>query len=52
MAIELFEKAKELIGIVPPQYEFIYAVGTVLLFIGCVIVFLSPIIVLKGLSGK
>lgn len=52
MAIELFEKAKELIGVLPPELEFVYGICTIILFIGIVLVFLSPIFIMKGLSGK
>lgn len=32
MNLEIYEKVKEIIGILPPEMEWAYAVGTIILF--------------------
>lgn len=50
MGLDIYNKVKEIIGVVPTELEFLYAIGTFVLF--CVIIFvaISPFIVLYRLS--
>lgn len=47
-----FEMAKQLIGDLPEQFEFIYAFGTIILFLIKVYVICLPVFVLGKIMGK
>lgn len=48
MSVDLYNKAVELIGEVPPSCEFLYCIGAIGLFIAMMCILLSPLILIKA----
>lgn len=48
----MYNWIEQAIGIVPSGYEWIYGVGTILMFIGFVIMLCSPIIIILSIVNR
>lgn len=50
MFLEVYNKVKEIIGVLPQEFEFIYILCTIFLFVVIVFVVISPFILLYKIS--
>ncbi len=50
--ISFYEMSKNIVGVVPPEYEILYFITTVALIFCTLLVIMSPLLLFRALGGR
>ncbi len=52
MYLDIYNKVKEILGVLPPELDYVYAICAILVFAAVIFVVIAPFVVIYRLTSK